>query len=74
MGYYLRSIANEYDPHGNYIGNSAEGNRFHGLPEPRGESRVVACSACGSTDRRPHSCGGTVCARCDCGESQWKYR
>ena len=31
MGYYRRDIQDEYDDDGNYIGDSAEGNRFHGL-------------------------------------------
>jgi len=33
MSYYLRSIQDEYDDEGNYIGNSEEGNRFHS-PDP----------------------------------------
>lgn len=31
MSYYLRSIQDEYDDKGNYIGNSSEGNKFHGV-------------------------------------------
>jgi hypothetical protein len=73
MGYFLRSIQDEYDRHGNYIGNSPDGNKFHGVDKAQGE-RVLMCSSCGSTARREHPMGGTVCAACDCAESQWSYR
>lgn len=29
--FFLKSISEEYDDHGNYIGNSAGGNAFHGI-------------------------------------------
>lgn len=71
MGYYLNSISNEYDQHGNYIGNSAEGNKFHGVnPSVDG---VLSCSGCGSTQRRDHAGGGTVCAACGCSAAQWNH-
>jgi hypothetical protein len=73
MGYYLRSIQDEYDGHGNYIGNSEEGNRFHGVGRAT-ESVRLGCSRCGSTSRRQHAMGGTVCAACDCAEATTVYR
>jgi len=72
MGYYLSSISDEYDKHGNYIGNSAEGNKFHNV-NPSIQV-IQICSACGSSERIDHICSGTVCAACDCGESQLRYR
>ena len=72
MSYFLRSIKDEYDEHGNYIGNSAEGNQFHGVGPS--VNRVLSCSGCGSTQRREHPGGGTVCASCGCGAAQWNYR
>lgn len=74
MGYFLNSIHDEYDSAGNYIGNSPQGNEFHGLPPVTEKKGVLACVRCDSTRRREHSCGGTVCANCNCAESQWKYR
>ncbi len=73
MGYFLRSIADEYDDDGNYIGNSGEGNRWHGVAPASGQP-VLVCAACYSPRRRKHASGGTVCAECDCAEQQWSYR
>ncbi len=70
---YLQSIRDEYDEHGNYIGNSDEGNRFHGV-KPATREAVTACAKCGSTIRRDHGGGGTVCGNCDCAEAVRKYR
>ncbi len=36
MSNYLRSIQDEYDDKGNYIGNSEEGNKFHGVKREGG--------------------------------------
>ena len=73
MGYFLRSIADEYDDRGNYIGNSEAGNRWHGVD--RSEARpVLVCAACGSIERREHNSGGTVCWACNCAEARWSHR
>lgn len=73
MGYFLRSVQEEYDHHGNYIGNSPNGNQFHGVA-PATTERILICAACGSARRRNHIGGGTVCADCNCSEAQYKYR
>lgn len=70
---YLRSISDEYDDHGNYIGDSPDGNAFHGVESTQGEKQLM-CSGCGSTKRREHGGGGTCCADCGCSEAQWKHR
>lgn len=72
MGYFMRSVQDEYDDKGNYIGNSPGGNEFHGVH--KSEKVITVCSRCGSSARRDHLMGGTVCASCDCGESQKSYR
>jgi hypothetical protein len=73
MGYFNRSVADEYDDKGNYIGNSPDGNAFHGVA-PAGDAPVPVCAACGSARRAEHIHGGTVCGECGCGEVQVRYR
>jgi hypothetical protein len=70
---YLQSIRDEYDRQGNYIGNSDEGNAFHGLQKAEATC-VIACARCGSTTRMIHPAGGTICGKCECAETQWKCR
>lgn len=74
MGYYLRSIREEYDDDGNYIGNSDDGNRFHGVERVPERQRRLICSRCGSGQRCSVLGGGEVCSACGCAEAQWKYR
>jgi hypothetical protein len=38
---YLQSIRDEYDAKGNYIGNSEEGNRFHGIETKEMKKKAV---------------------------------
>lgn len=71
---YLRSISDEYDDQGNYIGNSPDGNREHGVePKKESDSHLV-CAGCGSSARRAHGGGGTCCASCGCSEAKRAYR
>ena len=70
---FLQSIKDEYDNDGNYIGNSPQGNKEHGVEAATG-GRQLVCAACDSTRRKNHSAGGTVCGACGCSEAKWKYR
>lgn len=70
MGYYLRSIQDEYDDKGNYIGNSDEGNKWHGVG--KSYRRVEVCAACGSHARTPCE-GHSKCAHCGCCEAKHEY-
>lgn len=78
MSGYLRSIQDEYDDKGNYIGNSPEGNRFHGLTEPEPEQRLTC--ECGSQAFRPQK-GGFLIDGCHeelacagCGKTEGTFR
>ena len=67
MGYYLQSISDEYDNHGNYIGNSESGNRFHNA-EAKNGCPLMLCSRCGFV------AGSQPCPNCGCWEAKQKYR
>ena len=62
---YLRSISEEYDDKGNYIGNSPEGNKFHGISQRRFSG--YWCAGCHKISQNQ------PCTYCGCWEVQEAY-